>query len=110
MAFSKHRGGIDDKDRRPSYTMHLPRNNAALDDIKTRDFVVTSTKLAKLGVKKEELGNQLIQKGRAMGHAEGRMLQKRGQEWVREGQAEYNYHIGRARQGNKLIRARHKRG
>jgi len=94
MAFSKHRD---------------PPTKAPRHDNAARNFVKESVQYARLGIAKERIGNDLLQKaGQTSGRAR-KMLKTRGENMVREGQAEYNYHMKRVRTGNKLIGKRHGR-
>jgi hypothetical protein len=93
MAFSKHRD--PPPKRRPRQADNPPA------------FVKESVQYARAGIAKERIGNDLLQKAAQTTGRARKMLKTRGENMVREGQAEYNYHMKRVRTGNKLIKARH---
>lgn len=101
MAFSKFRDGSEPKPQRPQNIAHARVHG------ETADYVKGSLKMAKVGIAKERIGEELIERGKKIGGRPGRTVSKRGQEMSREGKAEYNYWLKRGRAGNQLIRARH---
>ena len=92
MAFSKYRD---------------PPAASKKHDSRAQAFVKETLKHAQLGVAKERIGEGLLQKAEQTSGRARKMLQARGENMVREGQAEYKYHLGRARTVNQLIKKRH---